>query len=256
MGLYCGQLSSPFCFCSWVLGKVAVAGEMCQAGAARQVPHTVPGCAVGAASPGKPGHEGKGMLGGHWAPLSTAPVRLSCPLRHRGRLCGDNPGASGQVWKHISHMLCCAVLVCDPKGSLHLLYKLKHALFSCTAGFMLTGIFTEIGGSIYLQNNHFRLCLKCSLFSLYNDIFCLVLLEAFLNKLLQLALQSLQPGRCWALWLFHWTSQLFPKDCCSPQARGCLSICLALNLWACSHHMCLEHVQKVHKRDFPGPYLS
>lgn len=138
------------------------------------------------------------MPGGDWVLFSPQldPVRLSCPLGHTGRLSEVSQGK--WTGEQTSHMLCCPALVCDPKGSLLLLYKLKHALFSSTAGFMQTHIFTEIEGSTYLQNNHFKLCLKCSLFFPYNDIFCVVLLEAFLNKLLQLALQSLQPGRCWA----------------------------------------------------------
>lgn len=44
-------------------------------------------------------------------------------------------------------------------------------------------------------------------FSPYNDFLCLVLHEAFLNKLLQLALQSLQQGRrAGPPLLFDWTS--------------------------------------------------
>lgn len=46
------------------LRKVPGAWEMCQAGAARQCPHIVPCCALGVASPGKAGQEGKGMPGG------------------------------------------------------------------------------------------------------------------------------------------------------------------------------------------------
>lgn len=136
-------------------------------------PHIVPCCALGIASPGKAGHEGKGMPGGDWVPFSPQHllVRLSCPLRHRGRICGDVMGrVTGSRF-----LTCCAVLLwcVIPKCvSLLLLYKLKHALFTSTASFMLTGIFSEIESSTYLQNNHFWLCLKCSLFFPYNDIFC------------------------------------------------------------------------------------
>lgn len=56
----------------------------------------------------------------------------------------------------------CASLVCGTNA----LYTLKYALLFSASGFMQTGIFTETESSTYLQNNHFRLCLKCSPFLL------------------------------------------------------------------------------------------
>ena len=110
---------------------------------------------------------------------------------------GFHGDSAGEMEQGSSFLPGCAVLLwcVTPKVSLPLLYTLKYALLLFSAsGFMQTGIFSGIEGSTYLQNNHFRLHLKCSPF-LLTMIFCLVLLEAFLNKLLQLALQSLQPGR-------------------------------------------------------------
>lgn len=67
-----------------------------------------------------------------------------------------------------SFPLGCAVLLrrVTPKVALPLLCTLEHALLFSASGFMQTGIFTEIEGSTYLQNNHFKLCLKCSPFLL------------------------------------------------------------------------------------------
>lgn len=98
-----------------------------------------------------------------------------------------------------------------PKASHPLLCMLMYALLFSVPDIMQKGIFTEIEGSTYLQNNHFRLHLKYSPF-LLTMIFCLVLHEVFLNKLLQLALQSLQPhGQAGPLLLFDCTTTALSK---------------------------------------------
>lgn len=85
-------------------------------------------------------------------------------------------------------------------------------------------------------------------FSPYNDFLCLVLPEAFLNKILQLALQSWQQGRrAGPLLLFDWTSTALSKrllQVLDPR------ISLRLLSFKLVSHMHLEHVLKVHERDF------
>lgn len=87
----------------------------------------------------------------------------------------------------------------------------------------------------------------------YNDFLCLVLLEAFLNELLQLALQSLQAGG-WAgpPLLFDWTSTALSERLLQALCPQISQHLFSFKLVSLSKTMCIWSMPKSTKETF-GP---